>query len=447
MGRTRAESAKSRRRKPAAPKRASGTEAARPRSSSAAGQDSAIERLNRELAEARQQQTATTDVLRIISSFGSLERVFETILENATRICEAKFGNVYRFDGKLLHFTAGVGTPPQYAAFQEQRGPFQPTPGSLLERVVQGKQVIHTADAAGNLPVGPAVKFGDARSFVSVPILKNDELVGVISIYRQEVRPFTDKQIELVQNFAAQAVIAIENARLLNELKQSLEQQTATADVLRVISSSPGELAPVFQAMLDNAARLCEANFGNLFLREGNGFRTVAIHSPPSAYTEWYERHPFVEPTKEYPHSTLARLIETKKILHITDLRLDRGYLEGYPPIVALVDGAGARTDLLVPMIRDDQLIGAIVIYRTEVRPFTEKQIELVKNFAAQAVIAIENARLLSELRESLDRQTATADILRVIAGTPEDSKRALDTIAETASRMFDTANVNFRRL
>jgi class 3 adenylate cyclase len=217
--------------------------------------------------------------------------------------------------------------------------------------------------------------------------------------------------------------------------------------VLRVISSSPGELTPVFQVMLENATRLCEANFGNLFLREDNGFRTVAIHSPPSAYTEWYERHPFVEPTKEYPHSTLARLIETKKILHIADLRLDRSYLEGYPPIVALVDGAGARTDLLVPMIKEDQLIGAIVIYRTEVRPFTEKQIELVQNFAAQAVIAIENSRLLNELRESLERQTATADILRVIAGIPEDSKRALDTIAETASRMFGVANVNFRRI
>jgi len=186
----------------------------------------------------------------------------------------------------------------------------------------------------------------------------------------------------------------------LNELRQSLEQQTATADVLRIISSSPGELGPVFQAMLRNAARLCEANFGNLFLREGNGFRTVAIHSSPSPYTEWYERHPFVEPTKEYPHSTLARLIETKKILHIADLRLDRGYLEGYPPIVALVDGAGARSDLLVPMIKDDQLIGAIVIYRTEVRQFTEKQIELVQNFAAQAVIAIENARLLNDLNK-----------------------------------------------
>jgi GAF domain-containing protein len=588
-------------------------------------------RLNQELAEARREQIATADVLRIISSSPeNLKRVFETILENATRICEAKFGNIYHFDGKMLHFMAGVGTPPQYATFQEQRGPFRPTPSGPLERVIQHKRVSHTADAASDSPLGPAVKFGGARSFVSVPMLKGDELIGVISIYRQEVRPFTDKQIELVQNFAvqaviaienarllselrqrtadlsesleqqtataevlkvisgspgdlapvfesllanakrlcdaksgtlllregsalrcvaihgataeytearqrapviepapdtalgrvlktehvvqiadiqkvpgyvanpvqapivqlagarsilsvpmlkekelvgvveiyrqevqpftdkqiallqnfaAQAVIAIENARLLNELRESLEQQTATADVLRVISSSVGQLKSVFEAILANAIQLCEANFGNLFLREGNGFRTVAIHSPPSAYTDWYERHPFVEPTKQYPYSTLARLAETKEILHIADLRLDRGYLEGYPPIVALVDGAGARTDLLVPMLKEDQLIGAIVIYRTEVRPFSEKQIELVQNFAAQAVIAIENSRLLNELRESLERQTATADILRVIASTPEDSKHALDTIAETASRMFGVANVNFRRI
>ena len=152
--------------------------------------------------------------------------------------------------------------------------------------------------------------------------------------------------------------------------------------MLRVINSSVGQLKPVFETILANATLLCEANFGNMFLCEGNGFRTVAIHSRPSAHTDWYERHPFVEPTKEYPHSTLARLIETKKLLHIADLSSDRGYLEGYPPLVALVDDAGARTDLLVPMLKEDQLIGAIVIYRTEVRPFTEKQTELVQNFA-----------------------------------------------------------------
>jgi len=235
-GRSRAGSVKSRRRKPAAPKRASGTEAARPVSSSPAVKESDIARLNRELSEARQQQTATTHVLSIISSSpDNLKAVFQTILENATRICEAKFGNMYRFDGKLLHFTAGVGTPPQYAAFQEQRGPFQPTHGSRLERVVQGKQPSHTADAAGESPRGPAARFGGARSFVSVPMLRANELIGIISVYRQEVRPFDDKQIALLQNFAAQAVIAVENARLLTELRERTEQlQVQSQEVIKL---------------------------------------------------------------------------------------------------------------------------------------------------------------------------------------------------------------------
>ena len=456
--RSRAGSAKSRRRKPAAPKRASGAEAAGPRSSSAAGEDSRVERLNRELSEARQQQTATADVLRIISSSGSLERVFETILENATRICEAKFGNVYRFDGKQLHFTASVGTPPQYAAFQEQRGPFQPTPGSLLERVVQGKQVIHTADAAGNSPLGPAVKFGGARSFVSVPMLKNDELVGVISIYRQEVRPFTDEQIELVKNFAAQAVIAIENARLLSELRQrtadlteSLEQQTATSQVLSVISSSPGELEAVFKTILENATRICEAKFGHIQLCEDGNLRVGAMHNTPPAFVQALaDRGPLFRPT---PVSGLARVINTKHFVHIHDLSEDPAYRERDPGAVRLVELGGARTLVLVPMLKDNYLIGIIAIYRQEVRPFTEKQIDLVKNFAAQAVIAIENARLLSELRqrtadlsESLEQQTATSDVLRVISSSQGELQPVFEALLANAVRLCDAKFGNLYR-
>jgi len=423
--------------------------AARRSTSSATGQETELARLARERDEALERENATSEVLHLISkSPGNLELVFQSILENATRICQANFGTLFRFDGENSYPVAQFNTPAALLETLTRLGPFKPTKGivgSGFERMMRTKQVVHTVDDAAEPYPGNAAKFAGARTIVRVPMLKDDTLVGSIIIYRQEVRPFTDKQIELVKNFASQAVIAIENTRLLNELRRSLEQQTATADVLRVISASPGELAPVFQGILENATRLCEANFGNMFLREGNGFRTVAIHSPPSAYTEWYERHPFLEPTKEYPHSNLARLIETKKILHNADLRLDRGYLEGYPQVVALVDDAGARTDVLVPMLKEDQLIGAIVIYRTEVRPFNETQIELVQNFAAQAVIAIEKARLLSELRQrttdltvSLEQQTAMSDVLKIISSSPSDLQPVFQAILANATRLCD---------
>src|SRR5262249_42579930 len=279
------------------------------------------------------------------------------------------------------------------------------------------------------------VDLGGAQTLLCVPMLKENQLIGAIVIYRKEVRPFTDKQVELVKNFAAQAVIAIENTRLLRELRQrtddlseALEQQTATSEVLQVISSSPGELEPVFQAMLENATRLCEANFGNLFVCEGNVFRSVAVHSPPSAYTEWYGHHPFFDP-KDHPQAPLARLAESREIIHIADLRLDPGYSARVPVLVAFVDNAGARTVLLVPMLKEAKLIGAIVINRTEVRPCREKQIGLVQNFAAQAVIAIENARLLNETKEALERQTATAEVLQVINSSPGDLAPVFETI------------------
>ena len=229
-------------------------------------------------------------------------------------------------------------------------------------------------------------------------MVKESELVGAITIYRQEVRPFTDKQVELVQNFAAQAVIAIENARLLNELRQrtddlseSLEQQTATSEVLQVISSSPGELKPVFETMLESAVRICGAKFGNLLLVEGDAFRHVALHGAPQAYLEERRREPVIRPR---PGSDLDRIRRTKQIVHVADMQL-----EG-PATAAIVELAGARTFLNVPMLKDNELIGTIGIYRQEVRPFTNKQIELVQNFAAQAVIAIENARLLNDLNK-----------------------------------------------
>src|SRR5262249_20401007 len=242
-----------------------------------------------------------------------------------------------------------------------------------------------------------------------VPMLKEDALLGTITIYRQEVCPFTEKQIELVTSFAAQAVIAIENTRLLTELRESLQQQTATSDVLQVISSSPGQLGPVFQAMLENATRICEAKFGVLLQSEEDAFRVVAMHNPPPSFADLRRRIPVVRPN---PGTALGRAAAEKQTVQIVDVQAPPGYRDGpadFSSVHTMTLG-GARTVVAVPMLKEDELVGAIVIYRQEVRPFSEKQIELVSNFARQAVIAIENTRLLNELRESLQQQTATAD-------------------------------------
>jgi two-component system, NtrC family, sensor kinase len=400
---------------------------------------------NRELAEAREQQTATSEILRVISrSPTDIQSVLDSVAENAGRLCEASDTQVYRLAADELRLVAHYGAIPT-GPVGEFTVPV--IPGVVSGRTVLERRIVHVADLQteeNDFPVGSqlARRFG-YRASLSVPLMREGLPLGAIHLRRIEAQLFTERQIALLQTFAAQAVIAIENVRLFRELEarnrdltEALEQQTATSEVLNVISRSTFDLQPVLEAVIERATRLCDATRGHIFRFDGEFLRFAAAYGATSDFTDWLEGNP-VPPG---PGSVAGRAASERRTVHVHDVLAELGY-----QVLALQRLQDYRTVLAVPMLRDGGLLGVITILKSEVAPFTDEQIGLVATFADQAVIAIENVRLLQELRarthalaRSVEELTALAEVGRAVSSTL-NLKTVLDTIVARAVQLSGT--------
>ncbi len=389
--------------------------------------------------EALAQQAAIAEVLAVITaSPDDLAPVFDAMLEKAMRLCAAAFGTLFTRDGESGRLVAQRNVP---GAFAERLCREPVSLKTILGPNFRDGPVVHIKDLAASAPyrdgvrlARASVELGGVRSVLVVPLVRSRVLLGIFAIYRQEVRPFTDKQITLLENFAAQAVIAIENARLIAETRAALEQHTTTVEVLSVINSSPGDLAPVFDAILEKAARLCGTSFGVFDSFDGKVFQTIALRGASPALAEFYR-----EPRKPTPGSFTDQIVRGASIVSTDDLADDESYRRGRGTRAA-VDLGGGRSFVGVALRKDERLLGVFWMYRQEVRPFSEREIALLQGFAAQAVIAMENARLITETREALERQTATTEVLQLINASPGNLAAVFDAMLEKALRLCDVA-------
>ena len=363
----------------------------------------ALQTRTTDLQELLEYQTATSDVLKVISrSTFDLQPVLAMVAETAARLCGADQAALIRHENGIIEMVANSGFPPEYEALLKKIGPHRLLADApmVAYRAINERRVVHIHDVAAvpGYAIEP-IKLGQQRTSLGVPLLRAGEPIGSILLARRRVEPFTDRQMELVNTFANQAVIAIENTRLLTEQQEALEQQTATAEVLQVINASPGNLTPVFEAMLEKAMRLCGGAYGVLRSFDGERMRVLASRGVPSEYAGFLAQNtdPTAPGTVPMPGTALVRALQTGQPTQALDARESVGYTSGSPGGRAIADLGGARTILHVPLVKDEVAVGLFTIYRQEVRGFSDKQTALLENFAAQAVIAMENARLITE--------------------------------------------------